>query len=599
MRPGSGTAEAAMKLSKVIQSLLLSLLALSGIGYAMPPDPTILNEADESMMEEATTNEKRAALSTVSVPLTLGEWEALAILIEFPNESMIKTNKDFQELLFGSISTGSVREYYEEASYGKFHLTGETVGIYGAGNSASYYANDKYGFGGYPKNAARLIEEAVDATIASGVDCSRYDNNGDGEVDAIFIVHAGQGAEQSGKSSHLWSHRGRISSSGGKVRNCGGVRVDSYIIGPELSGSSSIATIGVLAHEFGHILGLPDLYDLDQTSLGVGRWDIMSYGAWNNGGKTPAHFSAWSKAKLGWFEPTLITEDRLGESIAPLYAEPAVYKIWANGVPSDEYFLIENRQKVGFDTYLPGSGLIALHVDEAQSNNNNECISLGCDQRFLVSLVQADGRYDLELKKNYGDASDPFTNGGVPLVAYNGVRSPVEIANISMGTEMIVADLRMSTAPLILSVPPSEAAPNQTYEYTPTTVSSGSSVSWNLAKGPSGMSVNEATGGVSWAPDDSQMGDHLIQLEGTSAEGESTTQEWLLTVTYGGMAPTTNDDSAGGCSTAGVSLTAGSHPSNSALLSWIMIFLPGFAILILRRLRLLRAYVKAALRVKR
>jgi immune inhibitor A len=574
------------KLPKVIQNLLLSCLTLSGIGYAMPPDPTILNGADESI-EEATMNEKRAALSTVSAPLTLGEWKALAILIEFSNESMIKTNKDFQELLFGSISTGSVREYYEQGSYGKFHLTGETIGIYKANNSASYYAYDNYGFGGYPKNAARLVEEAVDAAIASGIDCSRYDNNGDGEVDAIFIVHAGQGAEQSGKSSHLWSHRGRISSSGGKARNCSGVRVDSYIIGPELSGPSSIATIGVLAHEFGHILGLPDLYDLDQTSLGMGRWDIMSYGAWNNGGKTPAHFSAWSKAKLGWFEPTLITEDRLGESIAPLYAEPAAYKIWANGVPSDEYFLIENRQKVGFDTYLPGAGLIALHVDEAQSNNNNECISLGCDKRFLVALVQADGRFDLELKKNYGDASDPSTNGNVPLVAYNGVQSPVEVSNISVGAERVVADLRMSTAPLILSVPPSEAAPNQVYEYTPTTASSGSSASWNLAKNPPGMSVDETTGRVSWVPDDGQMGDHVIRLEGTGAEGESTTQEWLLTVTYDGMAPTSNDDSAGGCSTAGIGSTSKGSGSDP-LLNWVILLLPGFPILIRRYARRVR-----------
>ncbi len=578
-----------MKLQKVIQSLILSLPILSGIGYAMPPDPTIVNPEDESM-QEATFHEKRGALSTIAAPLTLGEWKALAILIGFSDQLIIKTNNDFQDLLFGSIPTGSVREYYQEASYGQFNLDGETVGIYEADNSASYYANDKYGFGAYPKNAARLAEEAIDAAEASGINFSDYDNNGDGEVDAIFIIHAGQGAEQSGKSSHLWSHRGRISSNGGKARNYDGVRIDNYVMGPELSGSSSIATIGVLAHEFGHILGLPDLYDLDQTSLGMGRWDIMSYGAWNNGGKTPAHFSAWSKAKLGWITPTVITEDQLGKSISPLYENPEAYKIWANGVPSDEYFLIANRQKVGFDSYLPGAGLVVLHVDESQSNNNNECVSLGCDKRPLVSLIQADGRYDLEYKKNYGDAEDPFTHGDITLLAYNGVPSPVEIININVAQDMmILADLRVSTAPLILSVPPSTVAPHQTYEYTPN-ASSGAAVVWNLAKNPSGMSVNSATGKVSWVPEDNQVGDYVVQLEGTSAAGESTTQEWLLTVTYDGMAPSEND-SSGGCSTTGMGSVSQGVYSGNDFFNGIVLLLPGFFIL-------LRRYVRIEHRIK-
>jgi M6 family metalloprotease-like protein len=152
--------------------------------------------------------------------------------------------------------------------------------------------------------------------------------------------------------------------------------------------------MGVFAHEYGHGLGLPDLYDTDKSSKGTGDWDLMAGGSWNKvsrGGDRPAHLSAWCKYKLGWVNPTVVIGKLENEQISAASNQADVYRL-LTGSPGTggEYFLIENRQQSGFDEGLPGAGLAVWHIDESKADNTQECkTAKGCPTaHYRVALEQ-------------------------------------------------------------------------------------------------------------------------------------------------------------------------------------------------------------------
>jgi immune inhibitor A len=373
----------------------------------------------------------------------IGERRALVLLVDFQDNPSSKLRQHYIDMLFssGKYPTGSLRDYYYEASYHKLTITGDVSGgdskgegsdkgWYRAPKACSYYADQKYGFGEYPKNATRLVEDAVD--LAAGhVDFANYDVDGDGEVDALFIVHAGLGAEVSGLTSHIWSHISNI-----PPKTVDGVRVSRYSMEPE-DGNS-----GVFCHELGHVFGLPDLYDYDMDSAGTGSWDLMAGGSWNNGGLTPAHPVGWCKVRLGWVKPQLVSGSLESIILKPSIQYQETYRMPAGG-NEKEYFLIENRKRTGFDSYIPGEGLMVQHVDENQRNNNDQ-------GHYLVDIEQCDGRCDLNKNANRGDGEDLFpTKDNNSFSAktkpssktYSGEDSRVELKNIRRSGENIIIDL--------------------------------------------------------------------------------------------------------------------------------------------------------------
>jgi immune inhibitor A len=359
----------------------------------------------------------------------MGTRRALVLLVDFKDNPASEDGDHFREMLFsrGSYPTGSLSDYYYEASYQQLKIVGDVSGWYRAPQPYSYYAGTKYGFGSYPRNAYKLVEDVVD--LASGdVNFAKYDTDGDGEVDALFVVHAGRGAEATGKITDIWSHMSSIT-----PRKKNGVKVTRYSMEPE------DGKIGVFCHELGHVLGLPDLYDYDMDSAGTGWWDLMAGGSWNNSGLTPAHPIAWCKVRLGWVKP-IGAQSLQKITLRPSTAHPDIYRLGPEG---KEYFLIENRQRAGFDGSLPGEGLLVMHVDEGRSNNNDQ-------SRYLVGIQQCDGRRDLERNANRGDAGDPFpsasnnafssdTDPGSRL--YDGKESGVSLTNISRNGETITLDI--------------------------------------------------------------------------------------------------------------------------------------------------------------
>ena len=428
------------------------------------------------------------------VPST-GTGKIPVILINFSNTTTTYTAHQFNNLLFGT-STNSMKDYYQQVSYGAFSVSGGSAGVMGwytASNTHDYYGSDvtQQGDDAWPGD---LVYEAVAAADAT-VNFAEYDTDGDCYVDIVAIVHQGTGQEASGVSTDIWSHSWNLSSALSYGRSHHGayttndvctanpsqyVKINNYIIQPERTSSSGpIQTIGVFCHEYGHALGLPDLYDTDYSSEGVGNWSVMAGGSWNYSsvpGDRPAHLDAWSKYKLGWVTPTQVNGTLTNESIQQAATAADVYKLLPGTAnpPSGEYFLVENRQKTGFDIGLPGAGLLIWHIDESKTNNTQECPGgPPCSNHYKVALVQADNLWNLENGNNRGDAGDPYpgSTNNTSFTActspksnlYSGTASGVSITSISASASTMTATLSTSgplTCPGLYTM-----NPNATYSY--------------------------------------------------------------------------------------------------------------------------------------
>jgi len=322
-----------------------------------------------------------------------GTVRVLVVLVDFSDREMSAEREHFEQLFFsrGELETGSVRDYYREVSRGLVDLQGEVVGPCRLPQTLATYANGASGMSEELPNAramARDAAEAVDATV----DFAPYDNDANGYVDAFVIVHAGSGAEETGKAGEIWSHKWVLK---GDPYATDATRVYAYLTIPE------DAKVGVCAHELGHLVfGWPDLYDTDGSSEGVGNWCLMAGGSWNGGGDRPAHPCAWCKQDQGWV--TVANQTANAEAtITDVKKGHTVHRLWRNGTPSQEYFLVENRQQSGFDDELPAGGLLIWHIDDAVETNSDE-------RHPKVALEQADGQGDLEARRNRGDAGDPY-----------------------------------------------------------------------------------------------------------------------------------------------------------------------------------------------
>jgi len=373
---------------------------------------TFLSNTDKNI-QRYLVGKKEVSLSELSkegvamrsIPIT-GTINNLVILIDFTDRAFIHQQVSFNNLMNQEnyLGIGSYRDYYLDNSFDQLTINSTIVGWFHAANSMETYgANDIYG---NDINPRLLVQEAIDAAENAGLDFSQFDNDDDGKVDAVTVIHAGYGEEAGAGSNTIWSHRWNL---GSYKRTYDGVEINEYTIVPELFGNlgNMITSIGVICHEFGHILGLPDLYDTDGGSEGVGEWDLMGSGSWNNLGRTPSNLSAWCKVFLGWQTPQVISSptkhDLLNSS-----QNNISYRI--NTPHSNEYFLLENRQSIGFDAALPGTGLCVWHINTNKTTSSHiSANDVNADENLKgVDLEEADGNNDLDNQTNRGDDGDLF-----------------------------------------------------------------------------------------------------------------------------------------------------------------------------------------------
>ena len=343
---------------------------------------------------------------------TKGKHKLLMLLINYNDTETLYTQADFQNVMNQEnyAGTGSFRDYYLEQSFGQLDIETTVTPWVKLNGAKRYYGSE---------GAEAMITEAL-RMIEDQIDLREFDNDGDGVLDGLTVIHQGTGQEMTGSSADIWSHSSEIIG-----LTIDGIAVKRYTIQPEQQREEKITNIGVVCHEFGHNLGAPDFYDTDYgqsggTYGGTGVWDIMGGGAWNgDNGSQPAAFNMWQKWQYGWITPTELTAATRISNMPSSRLGTAAYKI--NTTVPGEYFILENRQREGsFGTPLPGSGLLIYHIDENLISQSVEQNTLNAQYPQAAYTVCANAGTDPSSSSfSYGDV----TTAGTPFPGSAGITS--------------------------------------------------------------------------------------------------------------------------------------------------------------------------------
>lgn len=329
-------------------------------------------------------------------------------------------------------ASGSAKKYFHDVSAGQYNPEFTVVGPVTISRPYSYYGqNDS---GGEDMHAEEMIVEACRLADSQGVDFTQFDHNGDGDIDFVYVFYAGAQESDGSGDDYIWPHSYALedyyylSTRQGGLGNSAvmldGKRLNKYACSGEIeSYSGQHDGIGTFCHEFSHVLGLPDHYATDySTQKTLGQWDILDAGPYNNEGNTPPHYSAYEQFFMGWLTPTVLSDTGTYQ-LRPLEEERQAYLICAGGTHNligndpnpSTFYILENRQQTGWDTYLPGHGLMITKIQYDYNkwlNNvvNNTASAMGVD------LIEADGLAPVADEMNpdngyYGKATDLFPAG--------------------------------------------------------------------------------------------------------------------------------------------------------------------------------------------
>lgn len=426
----------------------------------------------------------------------------LVILIEFKNQKLSTSLSSWKNLYFAN--KNSVKDFYEEVSYNQWAPSpcNETY------NAPSDETSEDEGYvflakndgivkvklsqkhpntGGNTGNANRTVVKKALQAADKYVDFSKYDTNKNGhisskelDVQTVCAGYEGSYGGSSAKTPNVWGHRwslwGTVSApkldgvtvsngnKGGGYTQIGERHAYTWDKSQTAKGAGRQATIGIIVHETGHSAhDFFDTYDTDGSSEGVGKWDLMAAGSWNktkNSGDSPAHPNPYYKYFKGWTRPKVL-KARQADALknykinqCETTNRSAFYLLGTNPNGAEiggrgEYWIVENRQKTGYDAGLPGSGLCIWHIDESVQNNRSEWGTK--NNHYAVALEQADGDLDLENNRNRGDTGDPFPGSSnnkkwnkssdPDSSFWNGQKSKFEVSGISKSSKKMKAKI--------------------------------------------------------------------------------------------------------------------------------------------------------------
>lgn len=384
------------------------------------------------------------------------------ILVSYKDKEFENPKERLEEWAMGenyayNNATGSIHQYFMDQSWGAYDLELDVYGPVTVSKNASYYGSNDAS--GNDKHPDELVQEAcILAHDSCGADFSQYDSNGDGKVDWVVVMYAGKGEADGGGANTVWPHQYELRYTGMSFY-LDGKKVDHYCCLNEIDASSNkLDGVGTFCHEFGHIMGLPDLYATNgATHHTLCEWDVMDYGAYNNNGNTPPAYSAYERWFMGWSTPRVLTDPeyvtlgKLNETQESLLmCEGDAHNLDGLNPSPITFYLIENRNKEGWDKYLPGRGMLLTKVKynyNKWSDNtvNNTKTNMGVD--LIEAKENTTSGYSAK-----GKSTDAFPAGASEYTAYEGH----EITEIVLRDGVVAFSYRGAEPQAVESVPVSD-----------------------------------------------------------------------------------------------------------------------------------------------
>lgn len=381
-----------------------------------------------------------------------GSLHSLVILVNFQdnqfsvNEPLASFHSMLNQIGYDANgATGSARQYFLSCSNGKFDPQFYVVGPYTLPNNMEFYGKNLFATGN-DSLPRQMVIDACNLANNAGLDFTKFDTDGDGVVDNVFIYYAGYNAAEGGSDSSIWPHRWNL---GNENTVFDGKIIYNYACTSELKGNSGVnmCGIGTFAHEFSHVIGMPDYYHTTASKKPhLGEWSLMASGNYNNKGRTPPLYSAYDKFFLGWLTPEqiILTSNYELNPIEQSYSEGTKqtylisldkHNINHQSPNPTEFFMLEYRKKSGWDSFIPNEGMLIWHIDfDRQAWMYNVVNNYSGESQTSTDHMRV---YLQPLSGSSTTPGDAFSSGTFTPTLWNNTNLNANITNITKTDEKI------------------------------------------------------------------------------------------------------------------------------------------------------------------